>query len=413
MTFLNRFTTLLLITAFQIITFPQVIISDKGVNKEILIIFVAYLAIEWVYSIVSSFVFKKSTLALENIAFFLTGINLVMVASVDSSLLLKQFISVVLGILAFILLLWMIANVDRAMLFRTPMAAAAILLLIATLILAKNTNGAYNWITIGSVSIQASEFVKIAFIFVGAASLEKIQSTKSLTKYVAFAVVCIGLLFVMRDLGTALIFFFTFMILAFMRSGDIRTLIFIAMGAAMAAAIVVFFRSDYVIKRFATYRHVWEYSSGSGYQQTRVLTYSVSGGLLGLGIGEGKLKNVFAASEDLVFGVICEEWGMLIGLIVILCFVLIAVHAFKCSKGASSAFYSIASCTAGGLLLFQAALNIFGVTDILPLTGVTLPFVSRGGSSAICCWALLAFIKAADNRTWTSLPGRNKEAKKI
>lgn len=391
---------MLLITAFQIITSLQVIVSDDGINVKLLVIFAAYIIIEWAYSIISSFVFKKSTLSLESIAFFLTGISLVMVASVDSSQVLKQFISVILGLISFMILLWMIANVDRAMFFRMPMAAAAIILLVITLIFANNINGAYNWIVIGGVSVQTSELVKVAFIFVGAATLEKIQSTKSLTKYLIFSVVCIALLFLMKDLGTALIFFFTFLILAFMRSGDIRSLIFIALGAAMAAAIVVLFRSDYVIRRFATYRHVWDFVDGSGYQQTRVLMYSVSGGFLGLGIGNGKLKSVFAAAEDLVFGLICEEWGLLMGFVIILCFVLIAVHSIKCSKGASSAFYSIASCAAGGLLLFQAALNIFGVTDFLPMTGVTLPFVSRGGSSTICCWAILAFIKAADNRTW-------------
>jgi cell division protein FtsW (lipid II flippase) len=126
----------------------------------------------------------------------------------------------------------------------------------------------------------------------------------------------------------------------------------------------------------------------------------VSGGLLGIGIGQGKLKHVFAATEDLVFGVICEEWGMLIAFLIALSFVFIFIHSIRSANGARSAFYSIASCAAGGLFLFQSALNIFGVTDFLPLTGVTLPFVSRGGSSTISCWALLAFIKAADNRTW-------------
>ena len=86
--------------------------------------------------------------------------------------------------------------------------------------------------------------------------------------------------------------------------------------------------------------------------------------------------------------------------IVALAYIIIFVHSVRNAKGSRSAFYSIASVAAGSLLIFQAALNIFGVTDLLPMTGVTLPFVSRGGSSTISCWGLLAFIKAADNRTW-------------
>ena len=393
--------TMLLISIFQVITFSQVIFLANGeINRTALFVFAIYTVIEWLWAIVSTVILRKSSLAIDCLAFFLTGISLVIVASCTPSLLTKQFIAVVLGIISYVGLLFVIANVERAEKFRIPMAVAAILLLIATLILAKNKNGAYNWIVIGGISIQASELVKVAFIFVGAATLEKIQSTRSLTTYVVFSVICILLLFLMRDLGTALIFFFTFVVLAFMRSGDIRTIVFLAMGAAMLAGLVVLIRSDYVMSRFAAYRHVWDYVDSKGYQQTRVLTYSVSGGLLGVGIGNGHLKSLFAATEDLVFGILCEEWGMLIAFLVALSFVFIFVHSIRCAKGARSAFYSIASCAAGGLFLFQAALNIFGVTDFLPLTGVTLPFISHGGSSAISCWALLAFIKAADNRTW-------------
>lgn len=397
------FPTMLLITIFQLITFYQVIFTGEKMNKTALVVFAIYTAIEWLYSVLSTIILKKSSLALEYIAFFLTGISLVIVASSAPSLLIKQFAAVILGFIAYISLLFILANPDRAERFRVPMAAAAIVLLIITLIFAQNRNGAYNWLYIGGLSIQSSELVKVAFIFVGAATLEKLQSTKSLTAYVVFSMACIALLFLMRDLGTALIFFFTFVVLAFMRSGDVRTIIFLCMGAAMAAGLIVLFKSNYVMNRFETYRHVWEFADGKGFQQTRVLTYSVSGGLLGLGIGNGELKHIFAATEDLVFGVVCEEWGILIGFLIALSFVFIFIHSIRCSNGARSAFYSIASCAAGGLLLFQAALNIFGVTDFLPLTGVTLPFVSRGGSSTISCWALLAFIKAADNRTWAGV----------
>ena len=89
-----------------------------------------------------------------------------------------------------------------------------------------------------------------------------------------------------------------------MRSGDIRTLIAVCLVALAGAAFIVIFKGDYVAQRFAAYRHVWEYSDGKGFQQTRVLVYMASGGLFGVGIGAGKLKNVFAATTDLVFGVL-------------------------------------------------------------------------------------------------------------
>lgn len=391
---------MLLITAFQLISFAQVIFTAEGTNTTAAIVLLIYLGLEWIYSIVSTVVLKTTSPALEYLAFFLTGISLCIVTTKGTNALLTQSAAVVVGFLIFILLLWMIANVDRAERFRLPMAGIAIGLLLFGLIFATNTNGAYNWVRIGGVSFQPSEIVKIAFIFVGAATLEKIQTTKNIRNYALFAVVCVAMLFLMRDLGTALIFFFTFIVLAFMRSGDTRTILFAILAAAMAAVLVVLVKKNYVMNRFATYRHVWETPYGSGMQQTRVLTYSVSGGMLGMGIGQGKLRNIFAAMEDLVFGVVCEEWGLIIGFLVALSYVLIFIHSVRNAKGSRSAFYSIASCAAGSLLLFQAALNIFGVTDLLPMTGITLPFISKGGSSTVSCWGLLAFIKAADNRTW-------------
>ncbi len=391
---------LLLITVFQLVSFAQVVFTSSGMDTTALIILIIYMAFEWIYAIGSSIILPKHSPALEFMAFFLTGISLAIVTDKGTNMLLTQFIAVMIGFIFFVLILWMIANVDRAEKFRIPMACIAVALLVFGLIFARNTNGAYNWVSIGNFSFQPSEIVKIAFIFVGAATLEKIQTSKNIRNYALFAIVCVALLFLMRDLGTALIFFFTFVVLAFLRSGDTRTILFSIIAAAMAAVLVVLVKRNYVMNRFATYRHIWDSPYGSGMQQTRVLTYSVSGGLLGMGIGQGKLRNIFAATEDLVFGVVCEEWGLIIGFLVCISYIILFIHSIRNAKGAHSTFYSIASCAAGSLLLFQAALNIFGVTDFLPMTGITLPFISRGGSSTVSCWGLLAFIKAADNQTW-------------
>ena len=224
---------MLLITAFQLISFAQVIFTDEGINMTVAIVFGIFLLLEWVYSIASTLILRRSSPALEYIAFFLTGINLAITASASERALLVQFIAMMAGFVVFIALLWMIANVDRAEKFRMPMGVFAIAFLIFGLIFARNTNGAYNWVEIGGFSFQASEIVKIMFIFVGAATLEKIQNSRNIWQYVGFSVACVGLLFLMRDLGTALIFFFTFVVLAFMRSGDVRTILFVILAGGI------------------------------------------------------------------------------------------------------------------------------------------------------------------------------------
>lgn len=399
---LNNAFVLLLITIFQLISAVQTVFdSDGEIRQDIVFVFGAYIVIEWLWLITSRAAFKRKSFELELIGFFLTGIGLTVVASVFPGDLIKQFVAFLLGLTVFELILWFVADIKRIEWSSVPLAIASVALLALNLILAEATNGALNWITVFGISFQPSEFVKIAFIFVGASTLEKLQSTRSLLKYIVFSVVCIGCLFLMYDFGAALIFFFTFILISFMRSGDIRT-IAVVCGAALLGAILILIFKPYVAERFATYRHIWEYPDAGGYQQTRVLIYAASGGLFGTGIGRGELRNIFASTTDLVFGVLCEEWGVILTIAVVLAYGFIAVHAIRSSQGARSSFFAIAATAAAGMMLFQTCLNVFGITDILPLTGVTLPFISQGGSSMICSWALLALIKACDLRTYPS-----------
>lgn len=399
---LNNAFVLLLITIFQLISAAQTVFdSDGEIRQDIVFVFGAYIVIEWLWLIISRAAFKRKSFELELIGFFLTGIGLTVVASVFPGDLIKQFVAFLLGLTVFELILWFVADIKRIEWSSVPLAIASVALLALNLILAEATNGALNWITVFGISFQPSEFVKIAFIFVGASTLEKLQSTRSLLKYIVFSVVCIGCLFLMYDFGAALIFFFTFILISFMRSGDIRT-IAVVCGAALLGAILILIFKPYVAERFATYRHIWEYPDAGGYQQTRVLIYAASGGLFGTGIGRGELRNIFASTTDLVFGFLCEEWGVILAIAVVLAYGFIAVHAIRSSQGARSSFFAIAATAAAGMMLFQTCLNVFGITDILPLTGVTLPFISQGGSSMICSWALLALIKACDLRTYPS-----------
>lgn len=407
---INNFAMLLLISVFQLITSFSAAYGDEQFERKVIIAAALLIATEWIYLIAFYTLMHRRNFELELIAFFLCGTGLSTIGSVNAESALKQYFMILAGILIYIFMVFILGNVDLCMKLRLPVAVCAILLLIINLAIAKVTNGARNWITIGGITFQPSEFVKIAFIFVGAATLEKIQTSKNIFAYIGFSVACVGALVLIKDFGTALVFFITFLIIAFMTSGDIKTIILAVASAVLGAGIVVKYKS-YVTARFSVYRHIWEpeYYNASGYQQTRTLVGLASGGLLGLGIGNGNTRYVFASTTDLIFGVICEEWGFIFAVVLVLTFVAIAVSALVNSIASRSTFYSIAAVAGAGMLLFQTALNIFGITDVLPLTGVTLPFVSQGGSSMMCCWAVLAFIKASDVRTYNYLGGVKKK----
>lgn len=405
---------LLLMTVFQVVCMLQIYINGtQESNLTLFVVFGVYIAAEWIYFLISGGILRRKSFEIELIAFFLTGIGLSLTTSVYPDKAYTQLTAVLMGVGVFVVMLWILNDTKRVIKLRMPVAILAVLALVVTLLIGKEINGAKNWIVLGggALSIQPSELVKIAFVFVGAATLEYLQSTRSLTKYLIFSLACIGCLFLMKDFGTALIFFFTFIVMAFLRSGDIKTILLVCAAALLGGLGILTFK-PYVAKRFESYRHIWEYSTTSGYQQVRVLIYAVSGGLFGLGLGNGKLRYVYAATEDLAFGMVCEEFGIIIAFTVLLTFVALVVYSIRYASAARSTFYSIAALAASSLLLFQAALHVFGVTDLLPWTGVTLPFISRGGSSMMCCWGLAAFIKAIDVRTYKrydKLQGSGKE----
>lgn len=401
----NYFALLFLLSVFQIVTAICAGYRAADEYKSIVITGMAlFIVTEWVYIILFYTAFHRRNFELEMLAFFLCGVGLAAGGSINANAAFKQYFMILAGMILYTVLVFILGNTELCMKLRPFVAVAAILLLIANLILAKTTRGARNWIEIGGFMFQPSEFVKIAFIFVGAATLEKIQTSKNIFVFIGFAVACVGALILIKDFGTALVFFVTFLIIAFMNSGDIKTIILAVASAVLGAGIVVKYKS-YVTARFSVYRHVFEkeFYNAAGFQQSRTLIGLASGGLLGLGIGRGNVRNVAFSSTDLIFGVICEEWGFIFGIILVLVFVAIAVSALVNSIAARSTFYSIAAVAGAGMLLFQTALNIFGITDVLPLTGVTLPFVSQGGSSMLCCWGVLAFIKASDVRTYNYL----------
>lgn len=393
-------TLLLLATFVHFLMTIQLCFGTGEIDLKPLVSFGSLVLIGWALYFISRRVCKRVNFEIETVAFLLSGIGIMLLSGISVEDVFTQIIAMILGISVFLFLVWFIGDADRVTKWRLVFAIGAIGFFILNLLIGKEINGSKNWIYIGSFSIQPSELIKIAFVFVGASTLDKLQTKKNITEFIIFGGACLGFLFIMRDFGTACIFFAGFLIIAFMRSGSIRTIALILAVAVLGVFMIITFK-PYVAQRFEGWGNIWAHVYDSlGYQQTRSLTYIASGGFFGMGLGTGYVHYIAAGDSDLVFAMLCEEQGILLGYVVVFAIALFILYVRSDVTRSRSTFYSISSCAVAGILLFQTCLNIFGITDILPLTGVTLPFISSGGSSMMACWGLLAFIKASDERTY-------------
>lgn len=407
----SPWTSLIALTIFQLLTIIQFKVAlGEDCPASVPISIVGLCAVMWVYFLVLRS-FQRVAFEMETIAFFLSTLSLAMTA-VHTGNVMKQLICIIMGVVLFFLLCWFLRDLNRSKSIRMLILGVAVLLMLATLLFGTELGGSKSWIIIGdALSIQPAELVKIAFIIAGAATLDELYERGNLTIFMIFSAFCMGCLALMSDFGTAAIFFVTFLVIAFLRSGDFSKMVLILGGVALAGMLVLSLK-PHVRARFESWGHVWEDPLNSGYQQVRTMTAISSGGLPGVGAGNGWFHTTAASDTDLVFGLLSEEWGLIIAILAIACIVTLGIFAVRSIIAGRSAYYSIAACAATSLFIFQTCLNVFGSVDLLPLTGVTFPFVSSGGTSMIVSWGLLAFLKAADTRQNASFAVKLDDRKK-
>lgn len=408
----SPWSSLLLLTVFQVLAAFEFIVaygSECPVMAPVCLLGLTLLM--WGYYFAMR-VLHRVAFEMETIAFFMSTLGLCVCSTAAKDDILKQFLAILLGIGLFLLISWFLQDLDRCKKVRFPLVVLSVVALAINLIFGQITYGAQNWVNIGGLSVQPSELVKLAFVFAGAATLDELFQKGNLTLYVVFSAICFAALGIMGDFGAALIFFVTFVVISFLRSGDFSKLVLILGGAAFGGMMILRFK-PYIANRFAVWGHVWEYASTTGYQQTRTMAAAASGGLVGVGGGNGWLHTVAASETDLVFGVLCEEWGLLIAILAVLCVLTLAVFAVKSISSGRSSFYTIAACAGTTILVMQTILNVFGSVDLLPLTGVTFPFISCGGTSMLVSWGILAFLKATDTRQNASFAIRLPEKRDL
>ncbi len=323
---------------------------------------------------------------------FLCALGILVLYDTNPASAIQQAVSYGIGLSCMIFCIYLIRAIRSwriPVLLLIPLSLAFLGL---PLVFGKETNGALNWITIGSVSFQPSEVVKLSLVLI----LAWFMSRRRFLPWFLFGVACLGLLMLQRDLGTALIYYSVTLLLYWVSSGN-WAVTCLGLAGGGATAVMGYRMFAHVRKRVAIWLNPWADYENAGYQIVQGLMAIASGGLFGCGLGLGDPTAIPVYSSDFIFAVICEQFGLVFGLCVLLIYVALIWRGATIAMGARRSFHGLLAMSCVILLGLQTFIIIGGVLKLIPLTGVTMPFVSYGGTSLISSMCLVGFIQGVES----------------
>ena len=280
----------------------------------------------------------------------------------------------------------------------------SVLLFLSTLIFGKTVGGSRNWLSLGFVVFQPTEFIKILLMFILGSFYTNYEKYRRYpyASYIIMAIIYffVLLLFIQRDLGTAVMFMAMYMSVQFIYDPDIKAKL-INIALLLLGAIAGYFLFSHVRTRFDIWLNPWNDVYNAGRQIVQSLFAIAEGGFFGAGIGFGHPELIPVSESDFIFPVICEEMGLFAGFAIILLYILLVYRGIKIALEQEYKFYRILAITATVMISIQAFLNIGGVTKFIPMTGITLPFMSYGGSSILSSFIALGILQvASEDLSW-------------
>lgn len=329
------------------------------------------------------------------ICFFLASVGLVMLVRLDVDTAIRQLIWLAAGTVILYITIVVIKHASDFGRLNYLMMAGAFGLLAFAYLFADTVGGARNWVSFGSISFQPSEIAKVLFIIVSAYFFAERRAILGIIVYACFAGACVMVLVLSNDLGAALLFAGTFLIMFFAGTG--RTLLtFAGLGVAGAGAVASYYMFPHVRSRVEIWQNPWRYYRTQGYQIVQGLMAIAAGGAFGAGLGLGYPSAVPVNTSDFIFAVICEEFGIIFGCIVILLYLVFIIRGMIIAMNAGGRFDALLVFGATCMLSLQSFIIIGGVIKLIPLTGITLPFISAGGSSMMACLTLVGIIEGVN-----------------
>ncbi|MDR7857288.1 FtsW/RodA/SpoVE family cell cycle protein [Tissierella sp.] len=326
----------------------------------------------------------------------LLSIGIIMIYRIDEGLGIKQLIWISVGIIVYFTTYFLLKYIKGWQNWIYLYISGAYILFLLTFALASRKGGALNWIEIGGISFQPAEITKLLIIFLLSAYYSngtKMKEIKNSSYYLMGIIYSyIILLFLQRDLGTALIFYAIFIVLQFIYEEN-RRLLLMNIGLFAIGGTLGYLIFDHVKIRFQSWLNPWEYIQSQGYQITQSLFAIAEGGFFGKGLGLGHPDFIPVVYTDFIFSAICEEMGIFTGIGIIMLFMILVYRGFKIAISQDNLFYKNLALGISTLFGIQAFIILGGVLKMIPLTGLTLPFISYGGSSMLSNFIALGILQ--------------------
>lgn len=380
---------------FIAMSFSLLAFRNEQVDIEALSVGIILVAMVLAQYVFVPLLFNKVDKALLISVNMLAAIGLVMLYRLEPSSGVKQMVWYGVGLVAMVVITAVVRRMDAPEGGVWLFAGVGVGLLLLSIIFGSVIGGAQNWIKLKSigVSIQPSEFTKVFLVLALASIFREKRRFLGYMPALIFTGICLVLLVLSKDLGAALLYFFVFLVMMYCATSSVLWT-GVALGAFSGAAVVSYHLFDHVRLRVAVWQNPWAVPNAGGYQIVQGLTAIVSGGPVGSGLGLGSPRWVPAYQTDYVFSSICEEMGIFMGVLVIAFYIYIVIRGLRIASNAENKFFSLLALGCTVSLGIQAFIILGGVLKMIPLTGITLPFISYGGSSMLVSMIFIGILQA-------------------
>jgi len=304
----------------------------------------------------------------------------------------RQVLWFIMGISAFISLVIILPDLKRFMKYRYLYLVGTVVFMAMATFIGETRFGAKNWVDLGFISFQPSEFGKIFFVFYLASSLQSFKNLKSLVEPGVIVAISLGFMVLQRDLGSAMIFAFIALAMIYAATSKVKYVL-AATALGSLGAVLSYYVFPHIRNRVVIWRDPWLYAQNESYQIVQGLYAMASGGLFGRGLGFGSPEYIPVRESDYIFAVIVEELGMIFAFGILILYFLLFYRNIRSALKAHSAFTSLLAVGFSVMIAMQVIVIIGGVLNMIPLTGITLPLISYGGTSMLTVFFSLGIIQ--------------------